>query len=139
MPSSVPGDSTPQEMPAFEFNQTHLPTPLLSIERWYLTRLTQTRESPSRIELTMPLTSSTPRPEQNTRKKTCLPYQAYLLVVEAKRCKDVNSAIAQLFGYLAFLYKLRKPHQNLTRDIYEITSLVAPGLQLLLMDLHTTF
>lgn len=44
---------------------------------------------------------------QHTLRSIRIPYQAYLLIVEAKRTKGVESATAQLFAYMAILYKLR--------------------------------
>ncbi|KAF8428594.1 hypothetical protein EV426DRAFT_714073 [Tirmania nivea] len=69
-----------------------------------------------------PTTSALPE------KKPRLPYQAYLLVVEAKRSQDVDSAKAQLFGYLAVLHKLRKRNGGTTssREVYGIAT---DGLQ----------
>ncbi|KAF8418322.1 hypothetical protein EV426DRAFT_679850, partial [Tirmania nivea] len=65
-----------------------------------------------------PTTSALPE------KKPRLPYQAYLLVVEAKQSQDVDSAKAQLFGYLAVLHKLRKRNGGTTssREVYGIAT-----------------
>jgi len=66
-----------------------------------------------------PPSTSAP-PEKNPR----LPYQAYLLVVEAKRSQDVDAAVAQLFGYLAVLHKLRKGSGGTgsSREVYGVAT-----------------
>ncbi|RPB27682.1 hypothetical protein L211DRAFT_865803 [Terfezia boudieri ATCC MYA-4762] len=61
-------------------------------------------------------------------KKPRLPYQAYLLVVEAKRSHDVDSAVAQLYGYLAVLHKLRKPREKHIGHSGEIYGIATDGL-----------
>ncbi|KAF8421854.1 hypothetical protein EV426DRAFT_608194 [Tirmania nivea] len=55
-----------------------------------------------------------------SNKSPRIPYQSYLLIVEAKRTQDVESAVGQLFGYLAILFKQRKAY--LSRDIYGIAT-----------------
>ncbi|KAF8422269.1 hypothetical protein EV426DRAFT_606746 [Tirmania nivea] len=62
--------------------------------------------------------------EQDGQKALRLPYQCYLLVVEAKRAMDVDGAVAQLFGYMAILHKLRRGSRSnlMAMEIYGIAT-----------------